>query len=169
MDIFQTLGWQEVALRLGSATLAGAVLGLNRELKGKPAGLRTNALVSLGSALLILASLGSALDSDKQLQANVMSRVMQGIITGIGFLGAGVILRDTSGTQVHGITTAATIWLTATLGVLCGVGMWQVALLGVGLTLAILILGKPLEKFLHRKFPKLTEHNREEPPPPKSS
>ena len=165
MDIFHTLGWQEIGLRLGSAVLAGAVLGLNRELKGKPAGLRTNALVSLGSALLILASIGIASDSDRQLQANVISRAMQGIITGIGFLGAGVILRDTSGTQVHGITTAATIWLTATLGVLCGAGMWRVALLGVCLTLVILILGKPLEKFLHRKFPKLSEHGHDDPPP----
>lgn len=165
MDIFHTLGWQEISLRLGSATLAGAVLGLNRELRGKPAGLRTNALVSLSSALLILASLGIASASDVVLQANVISRVIQGIITGIGFLGAGVILRDTSGTQVHGITTAATIWLTATLGVLCGAGMWPVALLGVGLTLVILILGTPLEKFLHRKFPKLSEHNRDDVPP----
>ena len=165
MDLFHTLGWQEISIRLGSATLAGAVLGLNRELKGKPAGLRTNALVSLGSALLILASLGIATDSDTALQANVMSRVMQGIITGVGFLGAGVILRDTGGTQVHGITTAATIWLTATLGVLSGVGMWQVALLGVGLTLLILILGKPLEKFIHRKFPKLSENHPGDSPP----
>ena len=165
MDIFQTLGWQEIALRLGCATLAGAVLGLNRELRGKPAGLRTNALVSLGSALLILAGIGIAAGLDRELQANVMSRVMQGIITGVGFLGAGVILRDTGGTQVHGLTTAATIWLTATLGVLCGAGMWPVALLGVGLTLAVLILGKPLEKFLHRKFPKLSDHGPDDPPP----
>ncbi len=164
MDIIHTLGWQEIAIRLGSATLAGAVLGLNRELRGKPAGLRTNALVSLGSALLILAGLGIGAGADVALQANVISRAVQGIITGIGFLGAGVILRDTSGTQVHGITTAATIWLTATLGVLCGAGMWKVALLGVALTLVILILGSPLEKYLHRKFPKLSEHNREDPP-----
>ena len=166
MDLFHTLGWQEIVLRLGSATLAGAVLGLNRELRGKPAGLRTNALVSLGAALLILASLGIATASDAALQANVVSRAIQGIITGIGFLGAGVILRDTGGTQVHGITTAATIWLTAALGVLCGAGMWPIALLGAGLTLVILIVGTPLDRFLHRKFPKLSEHNRDVPPPP---
>jgi putative Mg2+ transporter-C (MgtC) family protein len=165
MEIFQALGWQEIMLRLGSATLAGAVLGLNRELRGKPAGLRTNALVSLGSALLMLACIGLAAGSDKEVQGHVLSRAIQGVITGIGFLGAGVILRDTSGTQVHGITTAATIWLTATLGVLCGVGMWPVALLGLGLTLLILIFGRPLDKFLHRKFPKLSEHNRDEAPP----
>ena len=164
MDIFHTLGWQEIALRLGSATLVGAVLGLNRELRGKPAGLRTNALVSLGSALLILAGVGVA-GVGGELQANVTSRVMQGVITGIGFLGAGVILRDTGGTQVHGITTAATIWLTAALGVLCGVGMWTLALLGTAITLVVLVLGQPLEKFLHRKFPKLSEHGRDDTPP----
>ena len=164
MDIFHTLGWQEILLRLGSATHVGAVLGLNRELRGKPAGLRTNALVSLGSALLILAGVGVA-QGVGDLQANVTSRVMQGVITGIGFLGAGVILRDTGGTQVHGITTAATIWLTAALGVLCGVGMWTLALLGTAFTLVVLILGKPFEKFLHRKFPKLTEHSHDEMPP----
>jgi putative Mg2+ transporter-C (MgtC) family protein len=165
MDIFHTLGWQEILLRLGSAVFTGAVLGLNRELRGKPAGLRTNALVSLGSALLILAGIGVASGSDKMHQADVMSRAMQGIITGIGFLGAGVILRDTNGSQVHGITTAATIWLTATLGVLCGAGMWPMALLGMALTLVILIFGTSLERFLHRKFPKLSEHNRDGGPP----
>ena len=164
MDIFHTLGWQEILLRLGSATLVGAVLGLNRELRGKPAGLRTNALVSLGSALFVLAGIAVASGSG-DLQGNVTSRVMQGVITGIGFLGAGVILRDTSGTQVHGITTAATIWLTAALGVLCGVGMWTLALLGAAITLVVLVLGSPLERFLHRKFPKLSEHGRDDTPP----
>lgn len=166
MDIFQSLGWQEISLRLGSAMLAGAVLGLNRELRGKPAGLRTNALVSLGSAILVLAGIGITLGSDIARQADVVSRVMQGIVTGIGFLGAGVILRDTDGTQVHGITTAATIWLTATLGAVCGAGMWPLALLGVGLTLVILVLGKPLEKFLHRRFPKLSDHHHDDSKPP---
>ncbi len=165
MDLFHTLGWQEISLRLGSAVVAGAVLGLNRELRGKPAGLRTNALVCLGSALLVLGGIGVSSGSDSMHQADVVSRIMQGIVTGIGFLGAGVILRDTGGTQVHGITTAATIWLTATLGVLCGSGMWPLALLGVGLTLIILVLGKPLEKFLHRKFPKLSDHGHDDPPP----
>jgi putative Mg2+ transporter-C (MgtC) family protein len=165
MDITQTLGWQEIGVRLGSATFIGAALGLNRELRGKPAGLRTNALVSLGAALLILASLSIAASTTAAEQASVVSRAIQGIITGIGFLGAGVILRDTSGTRVHGITTAATIWLTATLGVLCGVGLWPVALLGAGLTLLILILGNPLEKFLHRRFPNLSDHD-EMPPHP---
>ena len=164
MDILQTLGWQEIALRLGSATLIGGLLGLNRELGGKPAGLRTNALVSLGSALLILAGIGVSSGANSAHQADVISHTMQGIITGIGFLGAGVILRDTTGARVHGITTAATIWLTATLGVLCGAGIWSVAVLGLGLTLVILVLGRPLEKFLHRRFPELSDHDHDEAP-----
>jgi putative Mg2+ transporter-C (MgtC) family protein len=165
MDIVQTLGWQEITLRLGSAALIGGLLGLNRELKGKPAGLRTNALVSLGSAVLILGSLGISGTTDPATEATVVSRAVQGIITGIGFLGAGVILRDTSGARVHGITTAAMTWLTATLGMLCGAGVWSVSILGVGMALAILILGKPLERFLHRRFPRLSDHDHEEPPP----
>ena len=165
MDIFQTLGWQEISIRLGSAALVGAALGLNRELKNKPAGLRTNALVSLGAALLILATAGTAVGLAKSEEADVISRVIQGIITGIGFLGAGVILRDTDGTQVHGITTAASIWITAALGVVCGVGLWPIALVGVAMTLIILILGKPVERFIHRKFPKLSKNSGEDRPP----
>lgn len=165
MDIVQTLGWPEITLRLGSAAFIGGLLGLNRELKGKPAGLRTNALVSLGSAVVILGSMGIAGNTDPAIEAGVVSRAVQGVITGIGFLGAGVILRDTSGTRVHGITTAAMIWLTATLGMLCGAGVWSVAGLGVGMTLVILLVGKPLERYLHRRFPKLSEH---EDPRPRS-
>jgi len=164
MDIVQILGWQEIALRLGSATLIGGLLGLNRELKGKPAGLRTNALVALASAMLILGAQKVAGGADPELAANVVSRAIQGIVTGIGFLGAGVILRDTSGSKVHGLTTAATIWLTAILGILCGAGLWPLAVIGLALTLVILVLGRPLEKYLHRRFPELSDHEHDEPP-----
>jgi putative Mg2+ transporter-C (MgtC) family protein len=161
MDLVQTIGWTEIVLRLCSAALIGSVLGLNRELLGKPAGMRTNALVSLGSALVILAGLGISPTAD----VNVLSRVMQGIITGIGFLGAGVILHDSTASRIHGLTTAATIWLSATLGILCGAGIWSAALVGVALTLVILVLGKPLERWLHRRFPNLSEHDHDGTPP----
>jgi putative Mg2+ transporter-C (MgtC) family protein len=157
MHFLEIIGWGEIALRLCSAVFIGAVLGLNRELNGKPAGLRTNALVSLGAALLTMASIGTATGRDHGPDPAAVSRVMQGIITGIGFLGAGVILRDVGGTRVHGITTAATIWLVAVLGIICGAGFWPVAIVGVLLTLMVLILGGPLEKYLHRRFPKLAE------------
>ena len=163
MQFLEIIGWREIALRLCCAALIGAVLGLNRELRGKPAGLRTNSLVALGAALLTLASIGVAAGGGRQPDAAAVSRAMQGIITGIGFLGAGVILRDVGGTRVHGITTAAMIWLVAALGILCGAGIWPVAIVGFALTLMILVLGRPLERFLHRRFPKLAEDPHEPP------
>jgi putative Mg2+ transporter-C (MgtC) family protein len=169
MDLFTTIGWQETALRLGSAVVIGGVLGLNRELRGKPAGMRTNALVCMGAALLTLCAAGMGSDPAASTHgyADAVSRTIQGIITGIGFLGGGVIIRDLGGTRVHGITTAATIWLSAVLGILCGIGMWAGAFVGLVLTLAILILGRPLEQFLHRRYPALTEEHQEPRPPGK--
>jgi putative Mg2+ transporter-C (MgtC) family protein len=157
MDILQSLGWQEITLRLGCAVVVGGVLGLNRELRGKAAGLRTNALVGLGSALLMLTAIAVSTGADGKVDQAVLSRTIQGIITGIGFLGAGVIIRDASSTKVHGLTTAALIWLVSALGILCGVGVWPPVLVGTGFTLLILVVGRPLEKALHRWLPKLTE------------
>lgn len=161
MNLLQIYGWQEIALRLLSSVLIGAVIGLNRELLGKPAGLRTNALVCLGSALIVLAGAAAAVTKDGTVETAGPSRVIQGIITGIGFLGAGVIIRDAAGSKVHGITTAATIWIAAALGILCGQGLYLVAGAGTLLTLAVLIVGRPLEKSLHRRFPGLTEKDHE--------
>lgn len=161
MELIRLLGWQEIAVRLGSAVLIGALLGLNRELRGKAAGLRTNALVCLGAALFVLAAISLATTQQEHSDVAAVSRVIQGVVTGIGFLGAGVILRDTSGKRVHGLTTAAAIWLAAALGVLCGEGLWPVAAGGVVLTLFILVVCRPVEKFLHKKFPGLTEEDRD--------
>src|SRR5262245_33477653 len=118
MDPIEIVKWKEVVLRLSSATLAGAVLGLNRELRGKPAGLRTLALVGVGSALFALAGIGAVLDTGKPTSTDAISRVIQGIVTGIGFLGAGVIIHDVQ-QHVRGLTTAATIWLSSALGIAC--------------------------------------------------
>jgi putative Mg2+ transporter-C (MgtC) family protein len=85
---------------------------------------------------------------------------VQGIITGVGFVGAGVIMRDTTGTRVHGLTTAATIWISSALGVLCGAGIWSGALIGTTLTMIVLVFGGPFERFVHRRFPRLTEDDR---------
>src|SRR6478736_5891830 len=105
----------DILLRLATATLVGVFLGLNRDLHGKPTGVRTLGLVGLGSALAVLAGsqVGGVGDT---------SRVIQGIVTGIGFLGAGVIVRAGSGFHVQGLTTAACTWLTACFGVTCAVG-----------------------------------------------
>ena len=143
-------GNEETALRLGAALVVGALFGLNRELHGKPAGLRTHALVSLGAAaaaVLILRAPDGRLTADP----NAISRVIQGILTGVGFLGAGVILRDPAG-HVTGLTTAATIWVCAVLGLVCGLGYWFVLGVTVALTTIILLLGRPLERLAERLF-----------------
>jgi putative Mg2+ transporter-C (MgtC) family protein len=133
----------DVVLRLGAAVMAGGTIGLNRDLRNKPAGVRTHALVGLGSALVTILL---ADESD----ANAVSRVIQGIITGIGFLGAGVILRREGGRTVRGLTTAASVWVVAALGIACGLGRWVTVVVGTVLTLAVLLLGGPLEDMVHR-------------------
>jgi len=140
----------EIAVRLGAALILGSALGLNRELHGKPAGLRTHALVSLGAAVATVVSLGFPGES-KSIDPNAIGRVLQGILTGIGFLGAGVILRDPNG-HVTGLTTAATIWICAVLGTACGLGYWSVLGIAVGLTIIALAFGGPVEQLAERLF-----------------
>ena len=146
-------GNEEIAVRLGAALVLGSALGLNRELHGKPAGLRTHALVSLGAAVAIMVALNY---QDRSLAAdpNAIGRVVQGILTGIGFLGAGVILRDPAG-HVTGLTTAATIWICAVLGIVCGLGYWPILAIALGLTVLALFFGRPVERFAERCFKRL--------------
>jgi putative Mg2+ transporter-C (MgtC) family protein len=139
--------WTDAVLRLTAATIIGGAVGLNREIRGKPTGVRTMGIVALGSALAVLASQHPSGGND----AAAASRVIQGVITGIGFLGAGVILRNPSGGKVHGLTTAAAIWLTACIGVACGVAAWTVVLASSVLVVIILILGRPLERAFERQ------------------
>jgi len=135
----------EIVIRAGAAVLAGAALGLNRDLHGKPTGIRTLALVGLGSAVAVMAV------SDSH-DVSAVSRVIQGILTGIGFLGAGVIIRNNEGRQIHGLTTAACAWLTACIGVTCGAGEWRIVLVSMVLAFLVLIVGGPLEKALHSRL-----------------
>ena len=144
------LDWTDVVLRLFVATLIGAAIGLDRDLRGKPTGVRTMGIVALGSAAIVLASQYPAHMAD----VAAASRVMQGIITGIGFLGAGLILRNPSGGKVHGLTTAASIWLTACLGAACGVGAWPIVLASAVLVAIVLGFGKSLEQAFERHFPR---------------
>jgi putative Mg2+ transporter-C (MgtC) family protein len=140
------LDWLEVIYRLGAATLVGGAIGLNRDFHGKPTGLRTLGLVGLGSAIAVLAVQYAAPD------AAASSRVVQGIITGIGFLGAGIILRRPHEDRVHGMTTAAAIWVTACLGVASGMGAWRIVIVAGILVAFLLTIGGPLEKALHRQL-----------------
>jgi putative Mg2+ transporter-C (MgtC) family protein len=138
-----------IALRLVAAAGIGAAIGLDREVRHKPAGMRTHALVSLGAAVLvvIVARAGMGVGSD----INAVSRVIQGIIAGVGFLGGGAILKSgTGGEMVHGLTTAATIWLAACLGVACGAGQWTAAAITGVLALLIVIAGRWVEDVIHR-------------------
>ncbi|MBF9195065.1 MgtC/SapB family protein [Microvirga terrestris] len=139
----------EISLRLLMATIAGMVVGLNRDIHNKPIGMRTLALVSLGSAIVILS--GSVYEG-LHFGQDAVSRVVQGILTGLGFLGAGVILRDRDRMQVHGLTTAATVWIAASLGVTAGLGAWFITLSGTLATLFLLTYGKRLEDRLVRLF-----------------
>ena len=123
-----------VLVRVIAAVLLGAVVGIERERAGKPAGLRTHMLVSLGSAIIVLACSGSGMGLDAQ------SRVIQGIVTGIGFVGAGTILKVSEQHEIHGLTTAAGLWMTAALGVACGLGIIGLAVIGALLALLVLAL-----------------------------
>jgi putative Mg2+ transporter-C (MgtC) family protein len=117
------LSYGDVFLRLAAAVAAGALIGLDRELRRKPAGLRTLALVSLWSALFVLETIAMA-----GAYTDATSRVIQGVVTGVGFLGAGSIIRGHDEESVRGLTTAASIWLAAATGIACGMAIWRVCL-----------------------------------------
>lgn len=134
----------DIILRLGAAALIGGAIGLNRDLHHKPSGLRTLSLVALGSALATLAVSQSTSDP------TAISRVIQGLITGVGFLGAGVIIHDSGSNKVHGLTTAASIWVTACLGAVCGMGYWSLVVSASMLIALILLTGKSIEKTVHK-------------------
>ena len=123
-----------VLVRVFAAVLLGAVVGVERERAGKPAGLRTHMLVSLGTALVVMACSGAGMDPDG------LSRVIQGIVTGIGFIGAGTILKLNEQREIQGLTTAAGLWMTAAIGVAVGLGVLGLALIGTCVTLLILAL-----------------------------
>ncbi len=129
----------EITFALLSALVAGSLIGLERTYHGRPAGFRTHALVCLASALLMVVAVYQLQWFDEGTREIIRidpTRMAQGIMTGIGFLGAGVIFKE--GLTVRGLTTAASIWITATLGILYGVGLFYPALLGTGATLGVL-------------------------------
>jgi putative Mg2+ transporter-C (MgtC) family protein len=148
-DPVHVIGLGESLFRLSIAAAIGAAIGINRDLRGKPAGLRTLSMVTLGSALLSLVGASMTLP-DESPDSSALSRVIQGIMAGIGFLGGGCILRDEAKLHVQGLTTAAAVWVAASLGVACGAGYWRVALLALGIALLVLVGGGPLERGIER-------------------
>ncbi|MHC0065941.1 MgtC/SapB family protein [Nostoc sp. UIC 10890] len=147
--------WLNISFRLCIALLVGAIIGLDREIRRKPAGLRTHMLVSFGSAIFILTIMqtgGLQTNPDevsRVIEKDAVSRVIQGIATGIGFLGAGEIVRQSSQEsqrlEIHGLTSAAAIWVSAALGIAAGCGLWQLGLIASLLTFVVLNVFKRLE------------------------
>jgi putative Mg2+ transporter-C (MgtC) family protein len=138
----------EALARLLPALLMGGLIGLNRDLRGKPVGFRTLGLVGMGAALMTYVGISLAGSNDGS-----ASRVFQGIITGIGFLGAGVILQpsaDERVREVRGLTTAACVWVVACIGAACGGGLQAEALLVTVLVLALLYFGGWIEHHIER-------------------
>ena len=134
-----------VLIRVFAAVLLGAVLGIERERAGKPAGLRTHMIVCLGTAVVVLAC------TEVNMSLDGLSRVIQGIVTGIGFIGAGTILKLTEQREIKGLTTAAGLWITAAIGVAVGLGALGLAVIGTLMTLLLLGLEHMLDSRIARK------------------
>ena len=140
----------DVIGRLLAAMVAGFVLGVNRDLRGKAAGVRTHGLVAIGASLVTIISMEVA--SVGAYDPNAIARVVQGIITGIGFIGGGVILKLPEHRTVQGLTTAASVWIAACLGISFGAGMWRTAVFGLVLTMLALLTGGAIEQIATRIF-----------------
>lgn len=139
-DLVDVEQFTRVALRLLVAMLLGAVIGWDRQRRDADAGLRTHMLVALGAALFVVVAVEGDMSKSDQ------SRVLQGIVSGIGFLGAGAVLKDSTEGRIHGLTTAASIWATAALGIAAGMGREATALLATVLVLAVLDLMRRLSR-----------------------
>jgi putative Mg2+ transporter-C (MgtC) family protein len=135
------LSFLDVGLRLGAAALTGAAIGINRDLTDKPIGMRTLGLVALGAAVAAVATIQVAgMAENPDAMSRVVQGIIQGVMAGISFIGAGVILRDAKARTVEGLTTAATVWVTAALGIACGLGSWSVVVIGVTIALTLLVV-----------------------------
>jgi putative Mg2+ transporter-C (MgtC) family protein len=140
-----------IIMRLALSLLLGGLLGLERELRGQAAGLRTHLIVSLGACLFTLVSIeaGQALPSaEPSIVRADITRIASQIVVGIGFLGGGAILRH--GTSIHGLTTAANLWLTASVGLAVGIGFFVGASVTVAFALLVLVGLRPVERLLSR-------------------
>ncbi len=136
-----------ILLRLVVAMIVGAVVGVQRERSGKPAGIRTHMLVALGAALFVIGPMEFGMaESD-------LSRVIQGLVTGIGFLGAGAILKLEDKREIEGLTTAAGIWMTAAMGLAAGLGRFGLALISVMFAWFVLSIVRRTEYWLNRNIP----------------
>ncbi|MEC4891826.1 MAG: MgtC/SapB family protein [Oscillatoria sp. PMC 1051.18] len=145
-DLLTSQSLLSVILRLSFALLFGAVIGWERESREKPAGFRTHILVSIGSALFVLVpiQLGIAEES-----VDAFSRIIQGVVSGVGFLGAGEIVSqsqpETGEFRIRGLTSAAALWVSASFGILASCGLWQIGLIATGISVIVLQIFKKFE------------------------
>jgi putative Mg2+ transporter-C (MgtC) family protein len=144
-DLPDAAGVARLGVRLLTAAVLGGVLGFDRERRGKAAGLRTHMLVALGAALFVLVPQQAGVSPAD------LTRVLQGLVAGVGFLGAGTIIKGSGETQVKGLTTAAGIWLTAAIGVAAGLGREATAVLATALAVVILSALGRLERRTDRR------------------
>lgn len=142
-DLSSLKDFMRAGLRMLVAAMLGAAIGYEREMKGKSAGLRTHMLVALGSAIFVIAPAQSGMEVED------MSRVLQGVIAGIGFLGAGAIIKLREDREIHGLTTAASIWITASIGIAAGMGREMTAILSTVVALLVLTVLQKLEPKPH--------------------
>lgn len=158
-DPLEIFSWTELLLRLGSASLIGFLLGLDRELQGHEAGIRTHALVALSSAMIMVSSLMLTAQLAHPGFSPDPLRAIQGLSQAIGFIAAGAIF--VRGSTVVNLTTAANIWVAAAIGIACGAGQYRLVIVGAGLGLVILTLLKLFERFL----PATSQHSEPEDKP----
>jgi putative Mg2+ transporter-C (MgtC) family protein len=150
--------------RLGLSILLGAAIGINRELLRKPAGLQTHSLVALGSALVSIISVQLA---ESLNDGSAVSRMIQGLVAGIGFIGGGVIMHRRDSQGVYGLTTAASIWVVAGMGIAVGLGLWRLSMVAVAMSLGILIVFGSIDHWLVKKNIRIDTG--ETPPPAEDS
>ena len=134
------MNWSGDVLSIILAVVLGVIIGLEREIRGKAAGLRTNALICLGAAVFTIISERMAGGQDS------ITRIAAQIVTGVGFLGAGAVIQDRGG--IHGLTTAATIWLVASIGMACGARLYGLAIITTVLAIVVLLGLAQVEKHL---------------------
>lgn len=143
-----------VLLRLFAAILFGAAIGIERETAGKAAGVRTHMLVTLGTAVFVLATSRYGMTSDG------LSRVIQGIVTGIGFIGAGTIIKLDKELDVKGLTTSAGIWMAAAIGITVGLGAVGLAAIATAFALLILTVTVAFDKWIKKQIPRTAKRDK---------
>ena len=149
------MDWPGDILSIVLAIVLGTAIGLERQISGKSAGLRTNVLICLGAAVFTIISRQLAADQTD----GSATRIAAQVVTGVGFLGAGAIIQDRGG--VHGLTTAATIWLVASIGMACGAAFYHLAVISTAAAIFVLLGLGPLARTLERRV-----HNRKSKIPP---